>query len=299
MKRTPWVCKSRQGRIIRQNWLVNISREAKLNRRQRLYLWMVGRTHLEYGLVAFSTGLIILLVVLLVALNRESAPLETVWGNVAEWAGVIVTFFGFGGAIAALRIQRRSVEIQDEQRRDEVQEKSAADFARQVRGKAIVSRQLEQEAKRRREEREKFARSVELQVRAEHQRALPGLQRPSDGQLALSVKAFFREQRGLIPPEPYTEALLIIPHEAELAGMDESISRIGEKKLGAPGFRRELAWRVTGDGQFQGDDNEALKWLIPRVGVEFSDPKGIRWRISGDKELEELPAEDSSKTIGN
>lgn len=291
------VVEANSRRSFRQTWLVNKLEKPKLNRRQRLQKWLVGRTHLEHVLGALSGGLLTLVVVLLVALRGESAPLETVWGNVAEWAGVVVTFFGFVGAIAALRIQSRSVEIQDEQRRAQVREKADADFVKQVQGKAIVTRLLAQKTNRLREERERYARSVEFEVKAEHQRPDPGHQIANDGQLALSVKARFHESKEPVPLGPYKDNRLMIPGRSELLGMEESIARVFEENLGASGFRNDLIWRVTGDSQFRGDDIEALKWLIPRVGVEFTDPKGIRWRINGDKTLDELAVGGSPLTL--
>jgi uncharacterized protein YhdP len=79
--------------------------------------------------------------------------------------------------------------MQHEQRQDEVQEKSAADWAKQVPAKAVVLRQQEQETQRLRMEHEKYARLVDLQVTAAHQRCAPGHERLSDGRLALRVKA--------------------------------------------------------------------------------------------------------------
>jgi hypothetical protein len=260
-------------------------------------MWLVTRTHLEYALGALIIGLMALVVVLLFALNGESAPLETVWGNVAEWAGVVVTFFGFVGAIAALRIQSRSVEIQHEQRQEEVQEKSDAAVARQARGKAEVMRQMEQETQRLRAEHEKYARLVDLEVTAAHQRPDPGHVRSSDGHLALKVRAHFHQSKEPIPLGPYQDARLIVPDRTELDGMEESISRAEEAKVGAAGFRYDLIWRVTGDGPFNGDDVAALQWLIPKVGVEFTDPKGVRWRINGDKTLEHLTVRDVPDVI--
>lgn len=84
-------------RKIRQACLVDD--EDALNRRQWLKKWLVARTHLEYALAMLAIGLLALVVVLLVALNRESGPLETVWGNVAELVGVVVTFLVLSGQL--------------------------------------------------------------------------------------------------------------------------------------------------------------------------------------------------------
>lgn len=48
-------------------------------------------------------------------LRRDSAPMATEWGPVASWAGVVVTFLGFVGAIAALKVQRAAVDVTVEQ----------------------------------------------------------------------------------------------------------------------------------------------------------------------------------------
>ena len=84
------------------------------------------RTVLEQILLLVSAFLIVLIVALLIALARDSAPLATEWGPVASWASVVVTFLGFVGAIAALRIQKTSVGIASEQHNKKKYEEAEA-----------------------------------------------------------------------------------------------------------------------------------------------------------------------------
>ncbi|WP_157940257.1 hypothetical protein [Arthrobacter ruber] len=261
----------------------------ELTKRQLLHRWLVERTDLEYSLGAISAGLLAGVVLLLTALNLQSAPLATEVGNVAEWAGVVVTFLGFVGAVAALRTQRRSVEIQDEQWRTQVEDQAAVAIGEQLRGLAAVRQQLELEAERNQAEREKYARSIRFSVGASHQRALSGQTRPTDGHLTLSVTAVFQEKGTLDLPRPFTDNKLIVPAAPQLIDMNVQIDRVEENQLGTAGMRKELAWQVTGVGQFAGDDSRALRWLTSQVAIEFTDPEGVRWRLDGDQNLKELP----------
>lgn len=237
--------------------------------------WFARRTIPEYGLFVFSLGLVGVIIALLRGLAEETAPFETVWGNVADWVGVVVTFLGFVGAIMALLVQARALSIQHDERQDKLQTRAEQKIAEEA--------ELE---RRKEEKRTEFARSVGFDVTARHDPGLPGHKRASDGQLSFVCRADFPSDAAA----PYTDCRLLVPdpRPAEITKFEETIARVHEDKLGAHGHRTNLTWRVAGEGWFDGDDQKALSWLIPLVGVEFTDPDGVRWRINGDKKITQV-----------
>lgn len=246
-----------------QTWLVN---DSKMKTKKP---WIARRSTLEYWLAGTCFIFLALIVVLLVALSRDSAPLEPEWGNCAEWAGVVVTSFGFVGAIITVYMQGRSVRIQEEQHEESKNEKDAK--------AAAAERAAAKDAK---ENWEKWVRAVDFKAVAKHKPKLPGQTSPQDdGKLVLQCKATVRG--GL-----YKDVRLIVP--PPLDGFDIRAERLEAPVLGI-GSRENSEWRVSGDGWFGGDDDKALEWLRAQgAAFEFTDPAGIRWRKDGPESFQEL-----------
>ncbi|MFD1211492.1 hypothetical protein ACFQ36_05495 [Arthrobacter sp. GCM10027362] len=140
--------------------------------------WIARRSSLEYWLAGTCLVFLALIIVLLIALSHDSAPMEPVWGNWAEWAGVVVTSFGFIGAIITVHMQGRSVSIQEEQHEEGKKAKEAAAQA----AKAAMTQ-------RAKDEREKWAHAVDFVTIAEHAPKLHGQVSPQDGKLTLQCRA--------------------------------------------------------------------------------------------------------------
>ncbi|WP_185751336.1 hypothetical protein [Arthrobacter sp. 31Y] len=212
---------------------------------------------------------------LVFALQVKTAPLETDWGNIADWAGAVVTFGGFVGAILAVRLQTQAVSIQNAQRQEELDERAGAAAA------AAAAEIL-----RRDDHHKRFARAVSFDVSAKHDRGMPGHRRASDGQLVLRCGADFpRSASG-----PYSDCRIVIPEPLpdEIARFEVSNDRVFGAVLGSSGYPSNLTWRASGEGWFEGDNRKALEWFAPWVGLEFTDPDGIRWRINGNNDLCEI-----------
>lgn len=246
--------------------------------------WIANRSTLEYWLAGTSSIFLALIVVLLIALSRSSAPLEPEWGNWAEWAGVVVTSFGFVGAIITVYMQGRSVRIQEEQHEDNKRTKDAAAKASEIATAAEAKAAEIAKAQRDKEEREKWARAVDFKVAAQHTPKLRGQTHAEDGKLIMQCRA--TTLRGGI----YTDVRLIVPPPVE--GFEVRADRLHAPKLGS-GHARDLEWRVSGYGRFSGDNAKALEWLRTRSAIEFTDPAGVRWRLDGYESLQELTPEDT------
>lgn len=244
--------------------------------------WIAQRSTLEYWLAGTCLIFLALIVVLLIALSRDSAPLEPDWGNWAEWAGVVVTSFGFIGAIITVYMQGRSVRIQEEQHEDSVRAKDEAARAAEISKAAEALSAEVAKAERDKEEREKWARAVNFKVVAQHTPKLRGQTHADDGKLIMQCRA--TTLRGGL----YTGVRLIVPPSIE--GFDVRVDRVHAPKLG-PGHARDLEWRVSGYGRFNGDNARALEWLETQAAIEFTDPGGVRWRIDGHGSLLELAPE--------
>lgn len=216
--------------------------------------WIARRSTLEYWLSGTCLIFAALIVVLLIALSRKSAPLETEWGNWAEWAGVVVTSFGFVGAIITVYMQGRSVRIQEEQHEEGKKQKEAE-------AEAAASA----EAERARETREKWARAVSFRAVAKH---IDTIGSQEKAKLVMRCRATVGAGR-------YTDVRLVVP--APLYGFEIKAERLHAPVLGT-GSANDLEWTVRGDGWFDGDDKKALEWLRTQGAVEFTDPAGIRWR---------------------
>ncbi|MFF1831126.1 hypothetical protein [Paenarthrobacter sp. NPDC058040] len=237
--------------------------------------WLSQRTTLESGLLWACIGLTGIIVALCCALQVKTAPLEADWGNIADWAGAVVTFGGFVGAILAVRVQTRAVSIQTAQRKDELDDRATADAA------AASAEALRRDAHHKR-----FAHAVTFDVSAKHDRGLPGHRSALDGQLVFRCRADFPGDAF----EPYSDCRIIIPEPLpqEVALFNVTIARVSESNLGSSGYRSNLTWRATGNGWFSADDRKAFKWFAPLVALEFTDPEGIRWRINGNQQLSEI-----------
>jgi hypothetical protein len=204
--------------------------------------------------------------------------MEPEWGNWAEWAGVVVTSFGFIGAIITVYMQGRSVRIQEEQHEEGKKAKEAAAEAAEA--------AKTQHAK---EEREKWARAVDFKTVAKHTPKLRGQDSPEDGKLTLQCRATVGKGR-------YTDVRLIVPHPLE--GFVVRAERVHAPELGS-GPMSSLEWRVSGDGSFDGDDDKALEWLTTQGAIEFTDPNGIRWRKDGQGLFKEIPPEVTQSAVAS
>lgn len=251
-------------RIIRQDWKMT-------DEDKKWHAFWSNRTGLEQFLVIASLGLMALVVLLSVLMILRFAPLETDWGTVADWAGAGVTFLGFAGAIAALRVQVKATDMQKVQHeRVEKQVKTdASDKATKQVAEAL-------------EEKRRFASQVKFHGSAEHY-GVPGQKNEAmDGKLVLTSSADFPAN-----DVPFTDCRLIIPTDPRVKGFSTEVYRVSSAQLSGRASHN-LAWKATGAGWFDGDDQKARAWFAQASGVEFRDPAGVRWRIQGDRSLVEL-----------
>ncbi|NWL26657.1 hypothetical protein DM794_06220 [Paenarthrobacter ureafaciens] len=224
---------------------------------------------MEQILLLVSAGLVGLLVASVVALARDSAPMATEWGPVADWVGAAVTFLGFVGAIAALKVQRKSVDAQLEQHKKAKEAEEAADSARKA---AAAVEALEKK--------EADARAVRLTVSAERPQDPPGSSYVHKPPFVVKCHLEFP-----IGPS-YTD--VDFRHPDKPNGF-----RVLEDNIPDPKFnvekrgRNRFKWEVSGDFWPHGTEPEGRGWVTERTYVTFRDAAGTRWKLDGEGTLTE------------
>lgn len=248
---------------MRQNWTMT-DKDKKWHSR-----WS-DRTEFEQSLLTICAGLLALVVLMAIQMTGHFAPLKTDWGSVAEWVGAGVTFLGFAGAIAALRVQVKSNKMQTTQH--ERTEKGLEDEA---------TAQEQKKAADARQEKERFVSKVKFTATALHY-GVPGQQNiRRDGKLVLECSADFPAS------DPFfTDCRLIIPQDSRLKDFEIQMDRVSSAKMSLGGGCN-LGWKITGDGWFGKDLKKAQDWLNEEAAVEFTDPNGVRWRMKSDKSFVE------------
>lgn len=228
----------------------------------KLKPWLRRRTPLEMCLLIACVGLSAAVVTLAFLLRPAHAPLETDWGNAAEWTGVVVTFFGFVGAFGALMLQHRGVEDQQrstaihaEQRREELEAREM-EAAEEARADALI-----------------HASSFTIRAFATY------VLETERSEIRLGCTA------NPIDASKFTDVKLVAPEHPEL------------KEVRREGTGSRVSWRAnwsTSDGTiFAGGDPRmaAESWLQNQCAVEFTIPTGERWRLDGRKVLKEITGE--------
>ncbi|GAB3572535.1 hypothetical protein GCM10027405_39430 [Arthrobacter alkaliphilus] len=199
--------------------------------------------------------------------------MATEWGPVADWVGASVTFLGFVGAIAALKVQRKSVDAQLEQHN---KTKSDEEEAQRKKAEALGSERLEKK--------EKDARAVKLTVSAARPKAPPGSK--------FVDKPSFVVTCGLVFPTgnlKYTDVGFEVP-DKELDGFgfrevmdDRKVTK--SKTVNGPA---RLTWQISGDYWPHGSEADAKAWVAARTFATFKDPSGIEWKLDGNGKLVEV-----------
>lgn len=219
------------------------------------------RTGLEQILLLVSAFLLGSIVVLVVMLSRDSAPLATEWGPVASWAGVVVTFLGFVGAIAALKVQRTAVDVTVEQHKTAKAAKERTEYL-----------EVEKAARKEQAIKEQEVSAVRLVVFAS---------RPWNPMNAtfLTPVEFSVGCRLDIPPGRLIKHLkLTLPEVPEGFSVVENTTA----KLSSIATRgADARWLLRGKVWPHGAEAEAKDWLAERIFVTFTDSSGIKWKIDG------------------
>lgn len=239
---------------------------------------------LEICLLLICVTLLAGVATLAILLGGANPPLEPAWGNVAEWAGVTVTFLGFVGAFGALLLQRRSVEIQVDQHLSAVQEKKRLEAAERAQQAEII-----------RKEREKYAAQLPFFASAEFKSNSTGLAYKQGEQLIYKVSAT------AISAATFENVRVSVP---EVPDMDIPVNRTKAARLDYENTK-SVAWEARsprgGETNFTGQTRrqDAPKWLRERVSVEFTDPNGVRWRKYPNGKFDEISAEGHAKNTTN
>ncbi|WP_306900538.1 hypothetical protein [Arthrobacter sp. B1I2] len=221
------------------------------------------RTGLEQVLLLVSAGLVGLLVAAWVALVRDSAPLATEWGPVADWVGASVTFLGFVGAIAALRVQRRSVDAQLEQHNKQ-KEKEEAEEQNQAAARKAEALEAKQ----------KDAKAVELNVSAGRRKADPGTEFVNAQPFVVTCTLVF-PYRNI----QYTEVDFKVPDTPENFRQlqdDRKTANFSSVNHGA-----RITWQISGNEWPHSDEADAKAWVAARTFATFTDPSGNKWKLNG------------------
>lgn len=229
-------------------------------------IW-TARTGLEQTLLLVSAGLVGLLVAALIALARESAPLATEWGPIADWVGASVTFLGFVGAIAALRVQSKSVNAQLEQHN---KQKETEEIKEQQQTAAREAEALKAK--------QKDARAVELNVFAGRRQADPGSEwvHKQPFVVTCTLVCPYKNIR-------YTEVDFKVPETPEsfrLLQDDRKTTKFSTVNHGA-----RITWQISGNTWPHGDEADAKAWVAARTVVTFTDPFRIKWKLDGTGNL--------------
>lgn len=254
---------------MRQTYKVKRLKVNKFMRTAWDTIW-AERTGLEQILLLVSAGLVGLLVAAWVALARESAPLATEWGPVADWVGASVTFLGFVGAIAALRVQTKSVDAQLERHNKQKTIEEAED---QQRAAAREAEALE--AKQR------DARDVQLSVSAVRRQADPGSQFVNEQPFVVTCTLVF--PRGNIR---YTEVDFQVPDTPENFRQlqdDRKTTRFSTINHGA-----RIIWKISGNKWPHGDEADAKAWVATRTFATFTDQARNKWKLNGAGNLTDV-----------
>lgn len=230
----------------------------------------VNRTGLEQILLLVSAGLVGLLVALVIALVRESAPMATEWGPVSEWVGAAVTFLGFVGAIAALKVQRKSVEAQLEQHN---KVKLAEEKADRLQKAAAAAEALK--------DKEQAARAVRLTISAERPKAPPGSTYVNKPRFAVKchlefpVGTNYTDVEFRHPDTPNGFRVL----QDNIPGPNFSVDGRGHNRF---------QWEASGDYWPHGAEAKAPAWVAGRTHVTFKDAVGIKWMLDAGGNLSEV-----------
>lgn len=253
---------------MRQTCKVKKSEMKKLVRAVWDPIW-AARTGLEQTLLLVSTGLVSLLVAALTALARDSAPLATEWGPVADWVGASVTFLGFVGAIAALRVQSKSVDAQLEQHKTqkETEETKEQQQAAAREAEALKAKQKDAEA-------------VQLNVSAGRRQAGPGSEFVHKQPFVVTCTLVFPYKN-----IRYTEVDFKVPD------MPESFRQLQDDrkttKFSTVNHGARITWQVSGSKWPHGDEADAKAWMAARTFATFTDPSRIKWKLDGAGNLTE------------
>jgi hypothetical protein len=254
---------------MRQTCKVKKSKKKKLVRAVWDTIW-AKRTGLEQILLLVSAGLVGLLVAAWVALARESAPLATEWGPVADWVGASVTFLGFVGAIAALRVQRKSVDAQLEQHNKQKENEEAEEQ------KQAAAREAEAlEAK------QKYAKAVELKVFAGRRKADSGSEFVDEQPFVVTCTLVFPYKN-----TRYTEVDFKVPDTPENFRQlqdDRKTTKYSTVNHGA-----RITWQISGNEWPHGDEADAKAWVAARTFATFTDPSRTEWKLNGAGNLTDV-----------
>lgn len=227
------------------------------------------RTGMEQSLLLITAFLFVLIVVLLIALRRDSAPLATEWGPVASWASVVVTFLGFVGAIAALRIQKTSVGIASEQHE---KNKSKDDDDERAQAAAAEANTLAIK--------ETFVRAVKVSVQANRRSPLAGHHSTQKQPFGVSCVV-------VIPPNiKFTNVKFNHPEAPEgFRVLDDTKS---DTKFDTVRHGIRIVWHAEGNKWPHGSEDNAQAWAADQTSVTFTDPSGINWKIDGHGHITEI-----------
>lgn len=228
------------------------------------------RTGLEQILLLVSAFMLCSIVVLLIMLRRDSVPMATEWGPVASWAGVVVTFLGFVGAIAALKVQRAAVDVTVEQH-NTAKEATA-------RAEGVEAEKAEREAQKIKEQ---AVSAVRLKVFA----SLPA--KPSaaiyDNQKELLVGCTLKIPKG----GRYKHVKLTLPEVPKgFRVVEAPPANLSDLTVGISGV--DALWRLRGENWPYGPESQAKNWLAERIFVTFTDSSGINWKLYGNGKFAEI-----------
>lgn len=254
MRQTSKVKKSKVKKFVRAVWDT---------------IW-AKRTGLEQILLLVSAGLVGLLVAAWVALARESAPLATEWGPVADWVGASVTFLGFVGAIAALRVQRKSVDAQLEQhnKQKEAEEAEEREQAAAQRAEALVAKQRD-------------AKAVELKVFAGRRKADPGSKFVDEQPFVVTCTLVFPYEN-----IRYTEVDFEVPDKP--ANFMQLQDDRKTTKFSTVNYGARITWQISGNEWPHGSEADAKAWVAARTFATFTDRSGIKWKLNGAGNLTDV-----------
>ncbi|WP_104112099.1 hypothetical protein [Arthrobacter sp. N199823] len=229
------------------------------------------RTGLEQILLLVSVFLLCSIVVLLVMLRRDSAPMATEWGPVASWAGVVVTFLGFFGAIAALKVQRAAVDVTVEQHNTAKEDTARA--------KEVEAEKAEREAQ---QIKEQAVSVVLLKVFASRPAKSSGA--ICDNQTELVAGCTLSIPQG----GRYKHVKLTLPEVPKGFRVVGSPPRTNFDEITVRISGVNALWRLRGEDWPYGPESQAENWLAEQIFVTFTDPSGINWKLYGNGKFTEI-----------
>jgi hypothetical protein len=194
--------------------------------------------------------------------------MATEWGPVADWVGASVTFLGFVGAIAALKVQRKSVDVQVEQHN---KTKQAEEEAERIQEAALAARALEKK--------EKDARAVKLTVSAGRRKAPLGSEFVHEQPFVVRCSLVFPNSA------KYTHVEFKHPDKPDDFRVVEDTAR--DTNFSTVGRGARIFWEISGDVWPYSSENEAQAWVAERTFVTFVDPAGVKWKLDGAGSLKE------------